>query len=294
MNIIKKEYIYPIVIPTQIYIDKYGNQNSFVEMNPSIYITEDGDYIILVRTVNYLKYQNKSFTIYGDSSLSIYGIIRGKMRNNKLDLDNCYVTELDVKYNVPIGYSLWYGVEDIRFINSTEVLACIPEANNSTPCIFKGVLSDNVLSSFEKCSPNHCEKNWMPYSGGFQKVVYSVSPFVIKSILSDDKEQIELSDSQKIDLHGWHGSTNGVDIFGEQLFLIHSNEDRVYNRWLIFNTTTKTITYSKRFVFLKDSYFEFTCSLAKYGNKVYVGLGVNDNKAFIVELCIEEIIRLFY
>lgn len=294
MNIIKKECIYPIVVPTTIYIDRYGNQNSFVEMNPSIYITEEGEYTILVRTVNYLKYQNKSFTIYGDSSRSIYGIIRGKMQNGRLDLDNCVIKDLNVKYNVPTGYSLWYGVEDIRFINCNEVLACIPEANNSTPCIFKGVLNDNVLTAFEKCSPYSCEKNWMPYSCDFQKVVYSVSPFIIKSILKDDKEEIELSSAQKVDLEGWHGSSNGIDLFGEQLFLIHSNEDRVYNRWLIFNPNTKTITYSKKFVFLKDSYFEFTCSLAKYNHKIYVGLGVNDNRAYIVELCVEEVIRLFY
>jgi hypothetical protein len=294
MNIIKKDCIYPIVIPTTIYTDKYGNQNSFVEMNPSIYITEEGEYTILVRTVNYLKYKNKSFTIYGNSSRSIYGIIRGKITNNTLDLDNCVVKELDVRYNIPTGYSLWYGVEDIRFINNTEVLACIPEANNSTPCIFKGILTDNILTSFEKCNPNSCEKNWMPYSSESPKVVYSVSPFIIKSILNDDKEEIELSDCQKVDLQGGHGSSNGVDLFGEQLFLIHFNEDRVYNRWLIFNPNTKTITYSKKFVFLKDSYFEFTCSLTKYNNNIYVGLGVNDNRAFIVKLCIEEIIRLFY
>jgi hypothetical protein len=294
MNIIKKENIYPIIIPTKIYSDRFGNQNSFIEMNPSIFINEDGTFFILVRTVNYLKYKNKAFTIYGDSSRSIYYIIRGQIQNNIIDLDNSIVKELDVKYNIPRGYSLWYGVEDIRFINNNEVLACIPECNNSSPCIFKGILNDNILTSFVKCSPNQVEKNWMPYMYGEQMVIYSVSPFIIKSILNDNKEEIVLTDQQKNELSGWHGSSNGIDFLEKKLFLIHTNEDRVYNRWLVFNPKTKTVNYSKRFVFFKDSYFEFTCSLAKYNDNIYVSVGVNDNKAFIVTIQQNEIVKLFF
>lgn len=293
MSIIKKDNIFPIIVPTKIYDDRFGNTNSFVEMNPSIFINDDGSFIILVRTVNYLKYKNKAFTIYGDSSRTVYSIIRGNFKGDKLDLDDCDVKALEVKYNIPSGHSLWYGVEDIRFINGSEVLACIPECNNSSPCIFRGVLKDNILTSFEKCSPNQVEKNWMPYTFDKQRVIYSVSPFIIKSTLGDDREEIVLSEEKRNELKNWHGSSNGIDMFGEKLFLIHSNDDRVYSRWLLFNPTLKTINYSKRFVFFKDSYFEFTCSLAKYGNKVFVSLGVNDNRAYIIELDQNEIVRLF-
>ena len=241
--------------------------------------------------MNYLKYQNKSFTIYGDNSKSIYSVIRGKITNDVLDLDNCEIKELDIKYNIPSGWSLWYGVEDIRFINNTKILVCIPECNNSTPCIFSGTLIGNVLTSFEKCNPSICEKNWMPYSD--DKVIYSICPFLIKSIMVDDKEEIYLDNEKREELNGWHGSSNGIDLFEYKLFLIHSNEDRVYNRWLLFNPTTKTIKYSKKFVFLRDSYIEFTCSLSKYNNNIYVGLGVNDNSAYIVKLNLGEIMRLF-
>ena len=66
MNIIAKEHIFPIIIKTQCYKDRFENQNGFIEMNPSLYISEDGSYTILVRTVNYLKYPNNKFTIYGN------------------------------------------------------------------------------------------------------------------------------------------------------------------------------------------------------------------------------------
>ena len=187
-------------------------------------------------------------------------------------------------YNIQRYKSLWYGVEDIRFIDENTILACIPECNNGSPCIFKGKLNENVISSFEKCNPSVCEKNWMPFD---QKVIYSVSPFVIKSILENDMEEI------KCDLNGWHGSSNGIDFLGDKLFLIHKNNDRVYNKWLRFNPNTKKITYSNDFVFFKDSYLEFTCSLAKYKERIFVSVGVNDNKAFIVEIEKDVILKLF-
>ena len=288
MNIINKKYIFPIIVPTEYYQDRYGNQNSYVEMNPSLYIKEGGTFIILVRTVNYLKYKNKAFTIYGDSSRSIYSIIRGNIEN----FDAYDVKQLEIQYNIPRQWSLWYGVEDVRFIDDRTILACIPECNNSSPCIFKGTLSNNVLTSFEKCNPSVVEKNWMPYGGS--KVIYSVSPFIIKSLIEDNREEILLNETDKRELEGWHGSSNGIDFCGgDKLFLIHKNNERVVSRWLVLNDETKSVRYSKEFVFFRDSYFEFTCSLAKYKDRIWVSLGVNDSKAFIIEIEKAEILKLF-
>ena len=292
MNIIKKTHIFPIIINTNHYRDRFGNHNSFIEMNPSIHISDDGSYTILVRTVNYVKYPNNQFTVYGNTSTSIYSILRGKIENDRFHLDNYIINTLDVQYNIPTQPSLWNGVEDIRFIDDTTIVACIPECNNGSPCIFAAKLQGNILSSFEKCSPNILEKNWMPYFYETPKVVYSVSPFVIKSVIEDDREERPLNKDQLDELKGWHGSSNAVDYKdNSKLFLIHKNEDRVYSRWLLFNPVTKEVSYSNKFVFIKDSYIEFTCSLTSYKNSLYVGLGVNDNRAYIVELSLENLFQ---
>lgn len=282
-HIINKKQIHPIIIPTQEYQDRYGNYNTFVEMNPSLYINNDGTFIILVRTVNYLKYKNKAFTIYGNSSISLYSVIRGKINDvEPLNLDDCEVKPVNIIYNIPRQPSLWYGIEDVRFIDSETILACIPECNNSSPCIFKGKLEDNNITGFEKCQPSITEKNWMPYDN--IKVVYSVSPFIIKSIVTNDMETIELDENVNLELDGWHGSSNGIDLCGNKVFLIHKNKDRVWNRWLIFNPNTKRVRISKEFVFFRDSYFEFVCSLVRYDNRIFVSVGINDCKAYIIEL----------
>ncbi len=261
-------------------------------MNPSLYINEDGTFILLVRTINYLKYKNKAFTIYGNSSNSIYSIMRGTIEN-EFSLDTCDVKNVDVQYTIPRHHSLWYGIEDIRFIDSHTILACIPECNNSSPCIFKGVLNDTTITSFEKCSPSQVEKNWMPFKDGeTSKVIYSMSPFIIKSILYNDKTIIHLSELQNEELKGWHGSTNGIPFMDQTLFLIHKNKDRVVNRWLLFNSKTNQITLSTEFVFFNHSFLEFACSLCEYKDTLFVSVGINDNRAFIIEVDKEEVLKM--
>ena len=269
---------HPILLPTQDFTDRFGNYNSYVEMNPSIYI--EGDTVtILVRTVNYSKYKNNNFTVFENQSNSIYYIIKGTLNNGKLHLGT--PSKLEVNYNIPIYPSYWKGLEDIRFISATDVLATIPEGNpEGNPCIFRGKLAGNTIREFKKCEPSTVEKNWMPYSNN--QIIYSLHPFVIKSIDSNDLQTLPIKDER---LNGFHGSSNGIE-FGENtaLFLIHKNIERVYHRWLLFNYKENTIQLSDMFLFFNSSYIEFTCSLAKHANSIFVSLGVNDNKAFIVEV----------
>jgi hypothetical protein len=42
MIVFPKKDITPIIVPQICFTDKYGNTNSYVEMNPSLFIEEDG------------------------------------------------------------------------------------------------------------------------------------------------------------------------------------------------------------------------------------------------------------
>ena len=278
MSVFPTLSLYPILLPTQDFTDRFGNYNSYVEMNPSIHI-EGNAVTILVRTVNYSKYKNNNFTVFEDQSNSIYYILKGTLHNGKLEVGT--PSKLKVNYNIPLYPSHWKGLEDIRFITATDVLATIPQGNPSgNPCIFRGKLQGNTITEFTKCEPSTVEKNWMPYST--DNVIYSLYPFVIKSIDSNNLQNLPIKDER---LNGFHGSSNGIE-YGENtvLFLIHKNNERVYHRWLLFNYKENTIQLSDMFVFFDASYIEFTCSLASYESSILVSLGVNDTKAFIVEV----------
>lgn len=307
--IFPKKDIIPIFLPPICLIDKYNKYGSYHEMNPSLYINADGNVTILIRCVNYEKIvfssqYNKLIcpsgyisSLYENISNSIYYILNGTLtENDKFDIEDYSCNLLSVNYNLPTYNTYWTGIEDIRFCNGGKILTTVPELNRQgNPSIFAAELSGNIVSNFISCSPNNMEKNWMPYldKDNAFKVIYSVSPFIIKSIEEDNLIEIDIDEVLRGELEGYHGSTNGVNgVNGdERLFLIHKGAKK--HRWLIFNIESNSITVSKEFSFFSHTYIEFICSLSQFNNRYFISIGINDKKAFIIEINYEDIINAF-
>jgi hypothetical protein len=128
----------------------------------------------------------------------------------------------------------------------------------------------------------------MPFFHKEPMVVYSVEPFVIKRLVEPELVQIPSS----LGLHGYHGSTNGIPYKGWILFLIHQSRDISYHRWLMYKPDEE-LKASKEFVFFRNTYIEFPCSLCEYQSRIFVSLGVNDDSAYIVEVASEDIDAAF-
>jgi hypothetical protein len=285
MSLFPITHITPIILPESLFIDRFNNQNLYSDINPSIYISDNGSVKILVRRVNYRKFHNKNFILYEDKSKSVYAILTGAVSAySPLNTENFNYDTIKNIYSIPTYWTYWIGLEDIRFITDYSILVTIPECNISgQPCIFRASLDNNTIHSHSICSPNTIEKNWMPYIDhqNNHKVIYSLFPFIIKSIDADDRKIIPISDTT---LEDYHGSTNGIEYNGKRLFLVHHNKERTYHRWILFNTITNSLKISKPFVFFKHAHIEFTCSLASFKERIFVSIGVNDDRAFILEL----------
>lgn len=285
------ERLHPVLVPQIRFQDCFGHPNAYIEMNPSMHIDQEGRTTILVRCINYRKFKDKAFTLYQNQSNSTYYVAYGKLKYDEpLDLEKFNISPLTYTYNLPTYPTYWTGLEDIRFVDGTTLLATIPECTPSgNPTIFKANLDINRIRDFSPCLPNKgSEKNWMPFQDldGIHKVVYSVSPFIVKSLETEEFETI----STAKELEGYHGSTNGIYYKDCILFLVHL--DKVH-RWIKFNLQTRAIAISKEFVFFKNSYIEFPCSLASYKDRFFVSLGINDDKAFIAEIKRESIDAMF-
>jgi hypothetical protein len=271
------------------FTDMFGKPNAYLEMNPAMYIDPNGKTHILVRCVNYRKFHDKQFTLYEPKSNSNYILLTGQISyRHPLNLEEFTANKIQYSYDRPIYPTYWTGLEDIRFVDEKTVLVTIPELNpTGNPCIFRAELDSASLRKIQPCLPNSVpEKNWMPFSteSGNLQVIYSLSPFIVKSIDSDDKREISVSPQIQKELEGYHGSTNGIPYQnGELLFLIHGNRDRSYHRWLRYHPSIGSVHVSPEFVFFQNSYIEFPCSLSIWNHVYYIGLGVNDDKAFIIE-----------
>lgn len=279
METLKVEKWQPLLCPQDIFVDKHGEYNAFLETNPALWINHDNTFILLIRLINYRKFKNRAFKIGGNCSESKYYIYRGKLdtegnlcieKGESLKITNHYK-----KY-----YSVWQGYEDIRFLNSKQLIMTAPEYNPSgKPRLVLGVLIGSEVVVTRLLEPSVIEKNWMPFAD--EKVIYSVSPLANKPLHGGSIEILHSAE----ELHGYHGSTNGVQLDGGAwLFLIHKFHERTEHRWLILDEVKGEFGYSEPFAFHTMSYIEFPCTLSRHGDMYYVGLGINDDKAFIASV----------
>lgn len=275
--------IIPLICPENHFINKNNQNDSYNDTNPSIFINSDGLIIILVRQVNYRKFSNRTFTLGQNKSISKYILLLG--------YDFAQLEARNIEYdwnNFQSYWSYWEGMEDIRFIDKEKILVTVPEKNiDGNPCIFLAELNitNSKIKLIKKLEPNKIEKNWMPYQYNNDVfVIYSLSPFFIKSLENDDKILIEIDQNMKELLQGYHGSTNAINFNDQLLFLIHKYDTKTEHRWLLFDPISNKVKLSNSFTFFKYSYIEFPCSLIWNKEKIIVSLGVNDNKAFILEI----------
>jgi hypothetical protein len=294
MSIFPTIAVTPIYLPQRQFRDSYGNPNAYIPMNPSMHITPEGEVTLLIRSVNYRKYKDKQFTLYEKPwSTSSYTILRGQMTANRpFQYDGFKQDELVLEYNQPTYSSYWKGMEDIRFIKNDQVLVTIPEFNpGGNPSIFMATIDSNRISFCIPCEPSITEKNWMPYDEENPMVIYSVEPFLIKEILDPEFTTVDTN----LSLKGYHGSTNGIPFKdGFQLFLIHTSRDISYHRWLLFHPDTHATRVSSEFIFFRNTYIEFPCSLCQWDGRIFLSLGVNDDSAFIVEVTVADIMNSFH
>ncbi len=280
--------------------NRYGFYSAFREMNPAMYYdTDKGEWIVLVRGVNYEKLSNGTYALFASPAHSVYWIAHGPT------LEHLQFKELQWFYGLPTYGSYWNGIEDARLLDSRTVLVTVPQLDpGGKPTMFSAQLNDALthLSVFKRLEPSEGpEKNWMPMPGG-QSVLYSVCPLRCKPLELKDFVTIPLTPQLEALLNGFHGSTNGIPwTAGErqgQLYLIHKtvhttrNEHtqqgdepkRVVHRWLFLGIDGHVMV-SQTFVFFTHSYIEFPCSLVQQHNKdIYVSLGLNDMHALILRV----------
>jgi len=184
MKVLQVKQWIPLLTPQKLFRDKDGNLNAYLDMNPSLYINKGGDITVLVRRVNYRKFQGKQFQLYEQKSITSYMIARGRIEDGRIVLDPWNELTLDTR--LPSYPTYWLGMEDIRFCSEDKVLVTIPEKNpGGNPCIFLATLQQTSVTNLQLCYPNQIEKNWMPFTDLSDNplVIYNVNPFQIKSVV---------------------------------------------------------------------------------------------------------------
>ena len=287
MALIASKNWLPLLTPQILFSDRQGQTNAFLETNPALWIEPDGSAIVCVRLVNYRKFKDRSFKMGGALSESKYHIFRGRMKDGMFEAQES--SALEFVNALPLHPSCWTGYEDLRFLNSKQILCTAPQLSpRGLPVIALASLDGSTATIQRVLPPSEQEKNWMPFlpqAGSRNFVLYSVSPLGLKQLEDGDVRILATADP----LRGYHGSSNGVSIVGQGfLFLIHKYAARTEHAWLLFDPIGRRYGYSAPFVFLEHSYIEFTCSISLYEDMIHVALGVNDDKAYLCSVSVPD------
>lgn len=279
---------YPLLVPQQLFVDRQGETNAFYETNPAAIFDEDGTLLVAIRLVNYRKFHTRAFKMGGRLSESRYVLWRGTLSDPAFFNPLSDPTPIQWTNPFPTYGSVWTGYEDLRFLTPSQVVVTAPELSaRGEPRLVAATLdtasAKATLATLLEPSVRP-EKNWMPFSNSH--VVYSVCPFVVKRLESDVRATL-VSEARLALLAGYHGSSNGVVYGSGYLFLIHKYTERSEHRWLFVDFAAGVLAFSEPFTFFPHSYIEFTCSVSRIPDaptELLIGLGVNDDKAFLIRV----------
>jgi hypothetical protein len=254
-------------------------------MNPSL--CKNGDKVYVnVRTVNY-RINNSGGYHWDDNSN------KNKTNNYLLaftdKLESCgKPIKLQDKC---LDTSKIQGIEDIRLyqITSTDIFGYGVRwdcgSKNATMYNLQWSKSGELLKQTPLSDGNQCEKNWLPFlDQGVLKHIYSHNPF---TIASPDNDVPLVKQEQDLDLSHFRGGASPIWFKDRWLWIVHEvfampgeTKRKYYHRWVWSDKDFKEIEFSKPFI-LEKPQIEFIAGLAKLGDDVLIGYGIEDKEAWL-------------
>jgi hypothetical protein len=257
--------------------------------NPTI--ARDGDaYRALVRSSNYTL-SNGVYDLHGASHIANANYLvelgpRLDVRSATLIADVTSAPE-----RVP---SFWLGWEDCRLFTHEDqwwASATTREHDSRNLCRIALLRLDGAsftqVKLLDDPDPGRHAKNWMPFvADGDLFFVYSCSPTVV---LRCDSQTGRLEEAARSPgpgtAHGLKGGSQGVEVDGGRLFVVHESLDgrlgRVYtHRFVLLDDGLRLTRVSPPFFFLHRG-VEFCAGLAVRDGAATVSFGFQDGEAYL-------------
>ena len=288
-------------------------------MNPSIFIDDDGDILVILRHINYTLYHSENNQRFP----SIWGPLSylHPEKDQRLVTAN-YLCRLDKDLNI-INYTLidtteldvkpiwtFVGEEDARLVKWEGKYYATGVRRDTTVngqgrmelselAIDKDAWTAKEVSRIRIEAPinkdSYCEKNWMPIlDRPFQYIKWTSPTEVVQaSPTSTESKQISVVEGIKSPTDQRGGSQ--VITWGDYYIAI-SHEVVLFKNYLkqkngtyrhrlcVWDKDFKLIGLSPESFSFLDGQIEFVCGAAEYQGNLLVGFGFQDNAAFVLEL----------
>lgn len=305
----------PLVVP-----------NTFGSMNPSIFIDDDGDILVNIRSVNYTLVHSENKQMFP----SRWGPLTylHPEKDQRLVTEN-YVVRLNKDLEMTdyakvemlnLHTPIWefVGLEDARLVQwNGDYFLCGVRRDTTTNgegrmeysevtidknnWAIKEIHRKRIAIPFGE---SYCEKNWFPVlDKPYTFIKWSNPTEVVYSHPNEDKTtqlMVRESNLQAPDQRGssqllrWGNMyiaiTHEVNLFKNYLV----QKDAIYrHRLLIWDTQFNLVGMSNPFSFL-DARIEFCVGAAKLGDDLLISFGFQDNAAFVLkvpQMVVEDLIQ---
>ena len=272
-------------------------QKAWSAFNPSIMLSNEGEYWMAVRSSNYVLMTN------GHASLTTEQKIRNKVYLVRLDpetwqFDESTLKEIDVKKLRP---DIIRNIEDPRLFWDGESYCITATFLEKTVPIAR--LCKIRLESLESANPldieiypsptGKVEKNWMPIVGTKNFIYKSDSVIedgVLKEVKAPEVSKLFRGGSQIIRLdnksslgiiHQLHYKIYGA--MSPSTFGALQSIRQYTHRFVKYNNDYEITHVSEKFLFLEDG-IEFAAGLTEYKDQYVISLGRSDRYSFITTI----------
>jgi hypothetical protein len=159
-------------------------------------------------------------------------------------------------------------------------------SNNEKECNYK---SQKILK-YEKSK--NIEKNWMPFKNLEDNkiyIIYSVYPLIIleeENVSNDEIVYKEILNVEHEELKNARGTSNGILLNNENIFIIHKKNQNVndyLNGFMILeNKYPFNLKSNTKFTKFINKDIEFPNGLSMYNDKLLISMGIDDCNAGII------------
>ncbi len=289
-----------------------GSSLRYVSLNPSIQKTDDG-FLVICRTVNY---KQKNGAIYRPID-SLDPVIRNKNFLLKYSKDMRFLWKKEIIDDFPgkkFENCPFRGLEDCRLIidpSDSSKISMLCTTLDLHPIYLPSMAlctlqeEDHVVHTKKlvplvppKASFGRWEKNWLPYfKDELLHVVYSYDTFMTFKV--NEKTGDCSYDDYYVPSYrfsDFRGSAPPISFDDGHLLMVHQTvpikeHGRIYlHRFLYFNNKWIITKVSRPFTF-RHMGVEFSCgmTLDHTNENLLIGVGENDEKAFIASVGVETV-----
>ncbi|PWC36259.1 hypothetical protein [Azospirillum sp. TSO35-2] len=201
-----------------------------------------------------------------------------------------------------VGDPAWRDrIEDCRLLMIDGALGAVASIydrpqNKAFMCFMRIGGDGKILGILPLVSPMDWawEKNWMPVvRGRTLHLIYSCRPSIVISLdFTKNTMSTWQAGSGPEDLQGWSGSSQGCDIDGSALCVVHRKERvddrlRYSHRFVMFDRDLRICAMSKPFIFQQDG-VEFCAGMTRVRDRLFLSYGVADTVAMIGTMSVDE------